>query len=142
MTDDFGQTGPTTMNGPLHTPEADLGDRLITASYSTPAQAEAARQILIKAGIAADRIVVAAHAAAAPELQQSTSAPDQGILGRLREAVLPDDSQTATHAAMRNDDAMLQVRPLREELELVVSTIQSSNPARFDADLERWRNAG
>ena len=134
--------GPTTMNGPLHTPEADLGDRLMTASYATPAAAQAARQMLIDAGIPAERVMVADHAAAAPEVQSATNAPDQGILGRLREAVLPDDSQTATHSAMRNDDAMLQVRPLKNEVEVAVQVIEASNPSRFDADLERWRNNG
>lgn len=132
--------GPTTMNGPLHTPEADLGDRLMTASYATAAAAQVARQMLIDAGIAAERVTVADHAATTPEVQQSTAAPDQGILGRIREAVLPDDSQTATHAAIRSDDAILQVRPSPEEVEVAVQTIQASNPARFDADLERWRN--
>lgn len=141
MSDNTSQPGPTTMNGLLHTPDADLNDRLMTASYATAAQAEAAKQLLIGAGIAPERIAIAAHAAAAPELQAATSAPDQGILGRLREAILPDDSQTAIHAAIRNDDAILQVRPFPEEVELAVSTIQNTEPTRFDADLERWRNS-
>jgi len=132
---------PTTMNGPLHTAEADLGDRLMTASYATPTEAYQARERLIAAGIAAGRIVVADHSAASPEIQAATAPPDDGLLGRIREAVLPEDGLTATRAAFRRDDAILQVRPLPGEVELAVRTIQATKPARFDAALERWRNA-
>ena len=34
---------PTTENGPLHTEEATLDDRLIRATYKTAAEAQAAR---------------------------------------------------------------------------------------------------
>ena len=55
MTDE----SPTTAHGPLHTPEADLEDRLIRATYATPGEADNARNRLVQAGIAADRLAFA-----------------------------------------------------------------------------------
>ena len=135
--------GPTTINGPLHTPEADIGDRAMTASFATPAEAQAARQALIDAGIAADRITLAEHAAESPAVQEAMRPADSGsIVGRIREAILPDDSQTGTRDAARNDDAILNVRPSKEEVETAVRVLEAAKPRMFDADLERWRNAG
>ena len=55
--------GPTTMNGPLHTDQATLDDRAMVATFSTSAAALAAKQALIDAGVAADRIEIVEHAA-------------------------------------------------------------------------------
>lgn len=133
--------GPTTMNGPLHTDEADLGDRAIVASFATPQDAKAAQDALTNAGIDAARITIMDHAAGSPSAQAATQPADQGILGRLREAILPEDSENATRAAVQNDEAILALRPLPHEVENAVRILQASHPTHFDADLERWRNA-
>jgi hypothetical protein len=133
--------GPTTMNGPLHTDEANLDDRAMVASFSTSAAALAAKQTLIDAGVASDRIDIVEHAAGSPEAQAVTSPADPGILGRLREAILPEDSERLTRAAVRNDDAVLTLRPLPSEVEMAVGVLKAAKPSHFDADLELWRNA-
>jgi hypothetical protein len=134
--------GPTTMNGPLHSDDATVDDRAMLAYFSTPAEAQAAKQALIDAGIEAGRIDVADHAAESAQVQSATTQADPGILGRLREAILPEDSQTATRAAIREDDAVLTLRPTRAQVEIAVGVLNAAKPNRFDADLELWRIAG
>jgi hypothetical protein len=134
--------GPTTMNGPLHSDDATVDDRAMLAYFSTPAEAQAAKQALIDAGIEASRIDVADHAVESTQVQAATTQADPGILGRLREAILPEDSQTATRAAIRDDDAVLTLRPTRAQVEIAVGVLKAAKPSRFDADLELWRNAG
>ena len=133
--------GPTTMNGPLHSDDATLDDRAMMASFATPEAAEAAKQALIEAGIDAGRIGIIAHAAGSEAVQAATAPADDSIVGRIREAILPEDSEAATRAASRNDDAVLTLRPLPAEVETAVRVLQAAKPTRFDADLERWRNA-
>lgn len=133
--------GPTTMNGPLHTDEADLGDRAIVASFATPQAAQSALQALVESGIDAGRITIVDHAASSPDAPAATQPADGGILGRLREAILPDDSTIATRAAVQNDEAVLTLRPLAHEVENAVRILQAAKPSHFDAELERWRNA-
>ncbi len=115
--------GPTTVNGPLHAPEATVNDRLISATFATAGDADLARDRLVQAGIAA-----------------AEKPADRGLIATIREAVSPEDSNTAFRDAARNDDAILELRPLPEEVEMAVQLIQASNPTHFDADLERWRN--
>jgi hypothetical protein len=134
--------GPTTENGPLHSDEATVEDREMVAYFSTPAAAQAAKQSLIEAGFKAGQIDVVDHAAGSAQIQAATQPADPGIIGRLREAVLPDDSQTATRVALRDDDAVLTLRPTREQVETAVAILKGAEPSHFDADLELWRNAG
>ena len=134
--------GPTTMNGPLHTSEATINDREMIASFATPDQAAAVRQQLIQAGIAADRVCVTDHATNDTTARQAGKPADDTLIGRVREAILPDDGAKSTLAAVQNDDAILTLKPLPEEVEMAVSIIEKAGPSHFDADLERWRNAG
>ena len=133
--------GPTTMNGPLHTDEATVDNRAMVAAFATPAAAQAAKLSLIDAGIAADRIAIIDHAAGSAQAQAATQPADPSILGRLREAIMPEDSERATRAAVRNDDAILTLRPMPEEVEMAVSVLKAAKPSHFDADFELWRNA-
>ncbi len=130
--------GPTTDNGPLHTPEATLEDRSMTATFRTRAEAESARTALLGAGFGESDVVLSGGAG----LDHAVAAPDQSLLGRLREAVLPDDSTTALRDAASNDETVLTVRPAAGQIETAIGLIQAANPHHFDADLERWRNAG
>ncbi len=135
--------GPTTENGPLHTPEATLEDRSMTATFRSRAEAESARAALLAAGFADGSIVLAGgEGAAGGSLDQAVAAPDQSLLGRLREAVLPDDSTTALRDAAANDETVLTLRPAAEQVETAIGIIQAAGPHHFDAALERWRNAG
>jgi hypothetical protein len=134
--------GPTTVNGPLHTDDAAMDDRAMVAYFPSPAAAQSARQALMDAGIAPGQIDIAEHAADSTLVQSAREPADPGILGRLREAVLPEDSQGATRSAIRNDEALLTLRPTREQVEVAVEILKAAKPSHFDADLELWRNAG
>ena len=132
--------GPTTENGPLHTPEATLDDRSMTATFRSMADAEYARVALLAAGFADGSVTLAGGGSGG--VQHAVAAPDQSILGRLREAVLPDDSTTALRDAASNDETVLTLRPEAAQVEDAIRIIQAGNPHHFDAALERWRNAG
>ncbi len=133
---------PTTENGPLHTEEATLDDRLMRAAYKTADEAQAARALLIQNGMAADRVIVIDDAGGSADVQAALQAKDQGILARIRDTIMPDDSSAATINASKQHEAILELRPTKEEVESAVKIIEGSNPSRFDAALERWRNAG
>ena len=129
---------PTTENGPLHDPDVDLGDRSMTATFRSRAEAESARAALLAAGFADGSIVLAGSGDAG--LGHAVEAPDQSILGRLREAVLPDDSTTALRDAAANGETVLTLRPAADQVESAIGILQAANPHHFDAALERWRN--
>ena len=133
---------PTTVNGPLHTPDSQMDDRLMRATYPTPHDAAAARDLLIQSGIAADRITVVDDASDSGEVDASLQPKDKSLVGRIREAVLPDDGTTATRSAVRGNEAILELRPEKAEVETAIRILQSCNPTHFDASLERWRNLG
>lgn len=134
--------GPTTMNGPLATRVDSLDDRLVSAQFATADAACAARQALLAAGIDSSAIHIIPHAANAPDLLSAVQPADATLFGRLRDAILPDDGEAGARAAIRHDAAILNVQPRRGQVETVVQVIEASNPIRFDANLERWRNAG
>lgn len=125
--------GPTTMNGPLHTPHVALDDKLMSATFAGRPQAEAAQASLIQAGIDAGMIAIVD--------QPGTGAPaEQSVLGHLREAVLPEDSEQQRRSAQHGGDVLLEVRPGNSDINAVIRIIQAAGPQKFDADLERWRN--
>ncbi len=132
--------GPTTVNGPLHAPEAALDDRLIRATYATADEAQAARDRLIQSGIAADRINVISDAGDSSSVQAALEPKDQGLVARVRDALLPDEGSNAIRKAAANHEAILELRPAKEEVEPAVKIIEATNPTRFNAELERWRN--
>jgi len=132
--------GPTTMNGPLHTPNVAMDDRLISATFASQEAAQSARASLLAAGVAEDHVAISGHAAGDPAAKAASVHADGGMMGRIREAILPEDSERQHRDAVRNDDAILEVRPMPDQVERVVSILEASNPSSFDASLERWRN--
>ena len=132
--------GPTTMNGPLHTPNVALDDRLISATFANSQAAHAAKEKLVGAGIPEGSVLIGSHADRDQGVAASTEPSDKNIIGRIREAILPEDSERQERSAVANDDALLEVRPPADLVEAAVRIIEQSGPTRFDADLERWRN--
>ena len=128
--------GPTTSNGPLD--EAMLADRSITASFADLAAARAARDALIAAGIDGDRVDLADQTG----IDSAPPQADPGLFGRIRDMALPDDGETALRSAIHHDETILTLRPLPAEVERAVTILAAASPSHFDADLERWRNAG
>jgi hypothetical protein len=81
--------GPTTINGPLNTPEADVDARRVVAYFTTQQEAKAAKSALIGAGIAGTQISIMEARGNRLDLQPA----DKSIIGHIREALLPDDGQ-------------------------------------------------
>ncbi len=129
--------GPTTFNGPLHDDAASLDARKVTAFFATRAQADATRDALVSNGIEATCVTVSDASAEAAKLEPA----DDTLIGKIREAVLPDDGQRASRAAVKDNLVMLTVVPDATNGERIVDIIQAGKPTRFDAELERWRNA-
>jgi hypothetical protein len=127
--------GPTTENGPLH--DKPPGTPAITASFADLASAKAAQTALVRAGIDASRIDVADQTNVG-----TTAAPaDEGLLGRIREAILPEDGETAIRTAIHNNETILTLYPEPTEVEMAITILEAAKPAHFDPSLERWRNA-
>ncbi len=129
--------GPTTFNGPLHTDEASLGGRQMTAYFANRAQAEATRDALVGNGVDPQGIMITDAAADAAGLKPA----DDTIIGKIREAVLPDDGSRATRNAIKENLVTLKVALGDADADRVATIIQAGHPSHFDADLERWRNS-
>ncbi|WP_158745661.1 hypothetical protein [Acidisphaera sp. L21] len=129
--------GPTTINGPLHTPEADTGAQRVVAYFANRQHAEATRFALIDAGISEGQISVLEVRAERIDLEPT----DKSLIGQIREALLPDDGQTGKRDAIADNDVVLRVWPQDGEADRIVDIIQASNPHHFDPALERWRNS-
>ena len=130
---------PTTMNGPLHTDERDRSHREITAIFDSEHAAAQARAKLTAAGIADDRITVE-RAAENATMLASSRAPDQTVLGKIRDTLLPDEGTKLQHDAVALGHYVLSVKSDPSDTEKTVGILQACNPAHFDARLERWRN--
>jgi hypothetical protein len=131
---------PTTFNGPLHTKAANLDDRHMLATFDTPDAARLAQQRLVEAGIAEERIAVSVHAGDSGEVEAAQHTAT-GMVGWVRDALLPDDNTRTLREAAREDQAVLEVRPLAGEADRIASIIEACGPRHFDPELERWRNA-
>ncbi|WP_158742456.1 hypothetical protein [Acidisphaera sp. L21] len=129
--------GPTTINGPLHTPDANTDARRVVAYYTTRQEAEAAQSALVGAGVTSTQITITEAKGNQPDLEPA----DQSIIGHIREALLPDDGQVGKRAAIVDNDVTLTVLPQDGEVDRIVDIIQASNPHHFDPALERWRNS-
>ncbi len=128
--------GPTTFNGPLHDDAASVDARQIKAFFATRQDAEAARDALVADGLGAGQVSIAEPDAAAVQPADDT------LIGKIREAVLPDDGQRADRAAVRENLVALTVTPgSTSNVDRLVGIIQAAKPRHFDAALERWRNS-
>jgi hypothetical protein len=114
---------------------------MIQATYATSNDAHDVRSRLIRVGISEDRIRVVDDAADSPDVKANLRPDDKGIWAQVREAVLPDDSNAATVSADKGHDAILELLPTQDEVEVAVQIIEDSSPTHFDGRLERWRNA-
>ena len=127
--------GPTTFNGPLHDDAASVDARQIKAFFATRQEAEATRDALAADGLDTGRIAIT-DADTAP-----LEPADDTLIGKVREAILPDDGQRGERAAAHEKLVTLVVTPHEDDADRIVAIIQAGKPRRFDADLERWRNS-
>jgi hypothetical protein len=135
------EDSPTTFNGLLHSPAANLDDRRIIAIFAGQAAANEARERLVKLGIPVERIELFEHAEDDPEASAANRPADRNVIGKIRRFVWPDHGYQAYRDAIRHGDAILEVHPRPEEAETVVRTLEATHPKHFDARLELWRNA-
>lgn len=134
------EDSPTTFNGVLHNPAANLEDRRIIAIFADAAGAGEARARLIQLGVAPERIELFEHAEDDADAMAANRPADRNLIGKIRRFVWPDHGYEAFRDAIRHGDSILEVHPLPEEAEPVVRTIEAAHPKHFDARLELWRN--
>ncbi len=134
------EDSPTTFNGLLHNPVANLEDRRIVAIFADFDQAKTARQRLLELGVPAERIELTRHAEEEPEAAAANQPADENLIGKIRRTIWPDHGYQAYRDAVRDGDSILVVHPRPEEAEPIVRTIEATHPKHFDPRLELWRN--
>jgi len=121
-------------------------DNQIVAVYESRAQAEAARDALLGAGISQSAIEVLDRTSGDGALGE-TRAEDrnqgEGFWGAIKSLFAPDDDYNAYHHALGRGHAMVLVVPTGDmDRHRVIEILESSGPIDFDAKLEEWRQAG
>jgi len=133
---------PTTINGPMHNPAADLDDRRIVAIFETSEAARTAFVRLLEIGIPAERMHLMEHAAEDVDAAATAEPADKNLIGKVRNALWPDHGTETYAEAVKQGEPMLTVHPLAEETDAIVRVLEAAHPKHFDPRLERWRNSG
>ena len=133
---------PTTFNGPLHNPAAELDDRRIVAVFDNLDQARLAEQRLLEIGVPADRIHLMVRGGQDVNAAATVAPPDRNLIGKIREAIWPDHGTEAYRDAVKEGLPMLTVAPRPDQVESIIGVLEAARPKHFDARLERWRNTG
>jgi len=67
----------------------------------------------------------------------------QGMWGAIKSLFVPDDEAHAYNHAISRGHAMVVVSPARTaNREVIIHTLEGTNPIDFDAKLEEWRQSG
>ena len=117
-------------------------DNRIVAVYETSERAMAAREMLVKAGVAAGDIQVM------DQSQVTATTPagdvtDQGIWGSIKSLFVPDEDAHGYAEGVRRGHAVLSVDPSNAaDRHHVIEVLESTDPIDFDSKLEEWRQAG
>ena len=120
-----------------------LHDNQIVAMYDTLAHANAARDSLVAAGVAASSIQVVDQSSATGMTTGSTTTEDEGIWGSIKSLFAPDDDLHGYAEGVRRGHAVLTVTPSGQaDRSHIIDVLESTNPVDFDAKLEEWRQAG
>ena len=117
----------------------------LVAMYETDAQARAARDQLVAAGIAEGSIhLVDAQAGTSTTSSARTSSglENEGLWGSMKRFFMPDEDAYAYTEGVRRGHAMLVVRPRPEQQERAIQILEESGPLDFDARMEEWRASG
>ena len=118
-------------------------DNQIVALYETMAEANKARDMLVHAGVSSESIQVMDKSSDSMAGGVDYEAGNQGMWGAIKSLFIPDDEAHAYNHAISKGHAMVVVSPARTaNREVVIHTLESSNPIDFDAKLEEWRQAG
>jgi len=124
-------------------------DNQIVAVYETRAQAEAARDALLNAGVSQGAVEVLdqtsgdAVAGESRVEDRNTGLQDEGFWGAIKSLFVPDEDYHAYHHAIGRGHAMVLVTPNAQmDRHRVIEVLEASGPLDFDAKLEEWRQAG
>ncbi len=117
-------------------------DQIVTL-YETPADAAAARDAVVAAGIPQAAVKLIERQASELEAGVDYERQDGGLWGAIRSFFVGDDSHAHGYAeGVRRGHAMLMVSPPPGMRLAAVHALESANPIDFDARLEEWRSAG
>ena len=120
-------------------------DNQIVAMYETDVQARSARDALIAKNVPESAIRIVARGSDTGSVGGvNAEDSDSGVWGAIRSMFVPDDDRTAYTHAVGRGHAMLVVTPMTGGVsrEVIIQTLENSNPVDFDAKLEEWRQAG
>ena len=117
-------------------------DQIVTL-YETPADAAAARDAVVAAGVPFAAVKLIDRQANELEAGVDYERQDGGLWGVIRSFFVGDDSQAHGYAeGVRRGHAVLMVSPPPGMRLAAVHALESAHPIDFDARLEEWRSAG
>ena len=118
-------------------------DNQIVALYETRAQADAAREKLVAAGVDSSTLQVMDKGADQMAGGVDYEAGNQGLWGSIKSLFMPDEDAHAYSHAVGAGHAMLVVTPnATSDRAKIIQALESTDPLDFDAKLEEWRQSG
>ncbi len=121
----------------------DTHDNQIVALYDTMADANKARDMLVHAGVSSESIQVTDKSSDTMAGGVDYEAGNQGMWGAIKSLFVPDEEAHAYNHAIDKGHAMVIVSPARSaNREVIIHTLESTNPIDFDSKLEEWRQSG
>lgn len=126
-----------------HLYDPSMHDNQIVALYDTRADAEAAKEKLLAAGVDSSAVQVTDREADTMAGGVNYEAGDQGLWGSIKSMFMPDEDAHAYSHAVRAGHAMVVVSPNQTSNRThIIEVLESTNPIDFDAKLAEWRQAG
>jgi len=121
----------------------DTQDNQIVALYETMAEANKARDMLVHAGVDSGSVQVMDKSSDTMAGGVDYESGHQGMWGAIKSLFVPDDEAHAYNHAISRGHAMVVVSPARTaNREVIIHTLEGTNPIDFDAKLEEWRQSG
>ena len=118
-------------------------DNQIVALYDTMAEANAAKQALVSAGVDGGSVQVMDKSADSMAGGVDYESGNQGMWGAIKSLFVPDEDAHAYSHAIDKGHAMVVVSPNRtSNREQIIHVLEGTNPIDFDAKLEEWRQSG
>ena len=123
--------------------DPNVHDNQIVALYETDADARAARDALVAAGLEPGAVQVTDRQADPMAGGVDYEKGDQGIWGVIKGLFMPDHDAHAYNHAIEKGHAMVVVTPTAAtDRHHIIEVMESTDPINFDAKLEEWRQAG
>ncbi len=123
--------------------DPSLHDNQIVALYETRAQADAAREKLLAAGVESSTVQVMDKGADQMAGGVDYEAGNQGLWGSIKSLFMPDEDAHAYSHAVGAGHAMVVVTPnAKSNRNQIIEALEGTNPLDFDAKLEEWRQSG